>query len=247
MKYPKIAEISQRLNTTRVDNIETVIADEMKRVELARRIKPGSRVAITAGSRGITDMTDVLKAIIAEVRKVGGSPVIIPSMGSHGGATAEGQADMLEGLGVSQQTLGIPVVSSMDVVDLGETKEGIPVVLSRDAMECDNIIIVNRIKAHTEFHGKIESGLTKMMVIGLGKHRGAVLAHSWAVRFGYERTLISAGNHIIKKAPITLGIGIVENGIGKAARIGAVTPEHFVERRGKTARICPPDLSTPAF
>ena len=233
MKYPKIAEISQRLNTTRVDDIETVIAGEMKRVDLAGRIKPGSRVAITAGSRGITDMTDVLKATISEVRKVGGSPIIIPSMGSHGGATAEGQADMLEGLGVSQQTLGIPVVSSMDVVDLGETKEGIPVVLSRDAMECDNIIIVNRIKAHTEFHGKIESGLTKMMVIGLGKHRGAVLAHSWAVRFGYERTLISAGNHIIQKAPITLGIGIVENGTGNAARIEAVTPEHFVEEEVK--------------
>ncbi len=233
MEYPKIAEISQRLNTTRVGNTETVIADEMQRVDLAGRIKPGSRVAITAGSRGITDMIPVLKAIIAEVRKVGASPVIIPSMGSHGGATAEGQAEMLEGLGVSRKTLGIPVVSSMDVVDLGVTEEGIPVVLSRDAMDCDNIIIVNRIKAHTEFHGKIESGLTKMMVVGLGKHRGAVLAHSWAVRFGYERTLISAGNHIIKKAPITLGIGIVENGLGQAARIEAVTPENFVEEEVK--------------
>ena len=233
MKYPKIAEISQRLNTDRVGSIEPVIAGEMKRVDLAGRIKPGSRVAITAGSRGITDMTEVLKAIIAEVKKVGGSPVIIPSMGSHGGATAEGQAEMLEGLGVSEKTLGIPVVSSMEVVDLGETEEGIPVVLSRDAMECDNIIIVNRIKPHTEFHGKIESGLTKMMVIGLGKHRGAVLAHSWAVRFGYERTLISVGNHLIKNAPITLGIGIVENGSGKAARIEAVTPEHFVEEEVK--------------
>ena len=233
MKYPKIAEISQRLNTTRIEAIGTVIADEMQRVDLAGRIKPGARVAITAGSRGITDMTEVLKAIISEVKKVGGSPVIIPSMGSHGGATAEGQADMLEGLGVSQKSLGIPVVSSMDIVELGETEEGIPVVLSRDAMECDNIIIVNRIKPHTEFHGKIESGLTKMMVIGLGKHRGAVLTHRWAVRFGYERTLISVGNHLIKKAPITLGIGIVENGAGKAARIEAVTPEHFVEEEVK--------------
>ena len=233
MKYPKIAEISQRLNTARVGSIEPIIAGEMKRVDLAGRIKSGSRVAITAGSRGITDMTEVLKAIIAEVKKAGGSPVIIPSMGSHGGATAEGQAEMLEGLGVSEKTLGIPVVSSMEVVDLGETEEGIPVVLSRDAMECDNIIIVNRIKPHTEFHGKIESGLTKMMVIGLGKHRGAVLAHSWAVRFGYERTLISVGNHLIKNAPITLGIGIVENGSGKAARIEAVTPEHFVEEEIK--------------
>ncbi|MEE4166371.1 MAG: lactate racemase domain-containing protein [Desulfocapsaceae bacterium] len=233
MEYPRIAEISQRLNTTRAGDIEAVIAKEMKRVDLGERIKPGSRVAITAGSRGITDMIPVLQAIISEIRKVEAHPVIIPSMGSHGGATAEGQAEMLEGLGVSQQTLGVPVVSSMDVVDLGETGEGIPVVLSRDAMECDNIIIVNRIKPHTEFHGTIESGLTKMMVIGLGKHRGAVLAHRWAVRFGYERTLISAGNHIINKAPITLGIGIVENGTGQAAKIAAVTPENFVEEEVK--------------
>lgn len=233
MEYPKITEISQRLNETRVHDIEAVIAEEMKRIGISERIKPGARVAITAGSRGITDMIAVLQSVINEVKNVGAHPVIIPSMGSHGGATAEGQVEMLEGLGVSEQSLGAPVVSSMDVVDLGETEEGIPVVISRDAMACDNIIIVNRIKPHTEFSGRIESGLTKMMVIGLGKHQGAVLGHSWAVRFGYEKTLISSGNLIIDKAPITMGIGIVENGIGQAAKIEAVTPEYFVEEEAK--------------
>ena len=233
MEYPRIAEISQRLNDTRVEDIESVIAAEMKRVDLGGRVKAGSRVAITAGSRGITDIVAVLQAIVNEIKKIGAQPVIIPSMGSHGGASAEGQTQMLEGLGVSEKTLGAPVLSSMDVVDLGNTEEGIPVVLSKDAMECDDIIIVNRIKPHTEFHGLIESGLTKMMVIGLGKHQGALLAHSWAVRYGYERTLISSGKHIIEKAPITLGIGIVENGIGQAAKIAAVTPENFIEEEVK--------------
>ncbi len=230
MIYPRIAEITQNLNDTRVADIQSLIAAEMKRVELSSRIRPGARVGITAGSRGITDMVAVLQAIVVEIKKIGAAPVIIPAMGSHGGATAEGQAEMLAGLGVSEQRIGAPVVSSMEVVELGDTEEGIPVVLSRDAMACDHLVVVNRVKPHTEFRGKIESGLTKMMVIGLGKHQGAVLAHRWAVRYGYERTLIASGKLIIEKAPITLGVGIVENGFGQAARIEIVTPEHFIEK-----------------
>ena len=193
MIYPRIAEITQRLDDRRVDNVHSVIAQEMKRVDLAGRMRPGARVGITAGSRGISSMVAVLQAIVSEIQKIGATPVIIPAMGSHGGATAEGQTEMLEGLGISEQSVGAPVVSSMDVVELGTTEEGIPVVLSKDAMACDHLVIVNRVKPHTEFHGRIESGLTKMMVIGLGKHEGAVLAHRWAVRYGYERTLIASG------------------------------------------------------
>ena len=233
MSYPKIVEISQRLNETRVRDIDATLADEMRRVGLSARIKSGSRVAITAGSRGIKDMVAVLRGAANEVKKTGAQPIIIPSMGSHGGATAEGQTEMLQGLGVTEETIGAPIVSSMDVVDLGTTEEGIPVVLSKDAMECDGIIVVNRIKPHTEFHGRIESGLTKMMVIGLGKHQGAIYAHNWAVRFGYERTLISSGHHIMEHAPITLGVGIVENGFGQSARIEATTPENFIEEEAK--------------
>jgi lactate racemase-like protein len=228
MTYPKIAEIKQSLDDTRIDDVAAAVASEMNRIGLAARIAPGVRVAITAGSRGINDMVAVLRATASEIKAIGADPIIVPSMGSHGGASAEGQESMLEGLGVTLETIGAPVVSSMDVVDLGHTEEGIPVVLSRDAMACDHIVVVNRIKPHTEFTGRIESGLTKMMVIGLGKHQGAIKAHSWAVKFGYERTLISAGAHIIENAPIALGIGIVENGFNQTARIEAVTPEDFI-------------------
>lgn len=233
MIYPKIAEISQKLNETRVEDVPGAIAAEMKRVDLVDRIKPGARVAITAGSRGITDMVDSLRSVANEVKAVGAKPFIFPAMGSHGGATAEGQADMLCGLGVTEQSIGAPIVSSMDVVDLGTTEDGIPVVISRDAMESDGVIVVNRVKPHTEFKGRIESGLIKMMVIGAGKHQGAINAHSWAVRFGYEHTLLQMGLHVIKHAPITLGVGIVENGFGHAAKIAAVTPEDFVEEEAR--------------
>lgn len=233
MIFPKIAEISQRLNNDRVDDVGAAVASEMQRIDFAGRVSPGARVAITAGSRGITDMVAVLRSVASEIKKLGAFPVIIPSMGSHGGATAEGQKEMLEELGVDEESVGAPVLSSMDVTHLGETEEGIPVVLSKDAMECNDIIIVNRVKPHTEFSGRIESGLTKMMVIGLGKHQGALFAHSWAVRYGYEKTLISSGNHIIARAPITLGIGIVENGLGHTAQIKAVTPESFIEEEEK--------------
>nr|WP_284701430.1 lactate racemase domain-containing protein [Rhodoplanes tepidamans] len=201
----------------------------MQRIGLAGRIRAGARVAITAGSRGIKDMTEVLRACVAEVKAVGAVPVVVPAMGSHGGATAEGQADMLRGLGVTEATVGAPIVSSMEVVDLGRTADGVPVLFSRDAMACDHVIVVNRIKPHTEFNGRIESGLVKMMVIGLGKHRGAIEAHRWAVRYGYERTLVSVARVMLEKAPIALGIGIVENGLGRAACIRAVAPDRLVE------------------
>ncbi len=229
MNYPEIAQISQHINTTKVADIDQVIAAEMQRLNLRDRVKPGARVALSAGSRGITDNVAVTRAVIRELQQIGAQPVIIPSMGSHGGATAEGQAGMLEGLGLSEKTLGVPVVSSMDVVELGKTAEGIPVVFSKDALACDHVIVINRIKPHTEFSGKIESGLTKMLVIGMGKHEGAIRTHNWAVRFGYEQTLISSADLLIKKVPIAMGIGIVENGFGQAARIEAVSPENFVE------------------
>jgi hypothetical protein len=243
VNYPKLTRITQNLDKTRVEDVGAAVAAEMKRVALAARIKPGARVAITAGSRGIRDMVAVLRACVGEVKAVGGRPIIVPAMGSHGGATAEGQTSMLEGLGVTEATVGAQVVSSMEVVDLGTTAEGIPVNFSRDAMNCDHVIVVNRVKPHTEFNGRIESGLIKMMVIGLGKHRGAIDAHRWAVRYGYERTLISVGTKILEKAPIALGVGIVENGIGQAARIEAVTPENFIQEEMKllehAKRTCP--------
>jgi len=228
MSYPKIVKIRQILDNTQVEDISSAIKSEMNRLEVSSKIKSGSRVAISAGSRGITDIATIISSIVREVKAFGGDPFIIPAMGSHGGGTATGQKDILEDYGITEKRVGAPVIPSMEVVKLGETQSGIPVFVDQKAYEADHIIVVNRIKEHTEFQGQIESGIIKMMVIGLGKHKGATIAHQFAVKYGYERTIIEIGKYMLEKAPVSLGIGIVENGYGQTAQITAINPSDFL-------------------
>ncbi|MBW2308122.1 MAG: DUF2088 domain-containing protein [Deltaproteobacteria bacterium] len=245
MSYPKIVKIRQQLDNTLVGDIDSVIRSELNGANISSRIKPGSRVAITAGSRGITDIVSVLASITRRVKEIGASPFIVPAMGSHGGATAEGQEEVLKEYGITESSVGAPIVSSMEVVQIGETPSGIPVSIDKNANGADHIIAVNRIKPHTEFEGQIESGLMKIMVIGLGKHTGALIAHKYAVSLGYERTITEIGQCILRNSPICLGVGIIENGYGQTARIVAVAPENLyetekkllVEARKKVAKI----------
>ena len=157
----------------------------------------GARVAITAGSRGIGDLPAVLRAAADVVREAGGDPFIAPCMGSHGGATAEGQRAVLEGLGVTEESVGAEIVSSMDVVSVGESAFGGPVWASRDVAEADGVIVVNRVKPHTDFHGEVESGLVKMLVIGAGKHAGALSAHGHTIRHGFPAVLRDHGEKLL--------------------------------------------------
>ena len=230
MSYPKITKIRQRLDGTLVEDVAAKVKSEMEKAGFPSKVKPGERVAITAGSRGITDVVPITAAIVEEVKKVGGNPFIVPAMGSHGGADADGQLEVLRDYGITEESVGAPLVSSMEVAQIGQTQSGIPVFLDKKASEADHIIAVNRIKSHTEFHGRIESGLIKMLVIGLGKHKGAIAAHQYAVRYGYEQTLTEIGKCILEKAPISLGLGIIENGYGRTAQITAIDPEHFFEK-----------------
>ncbi|WP_319521446.1 lactate racemase domain-containing protein [uncultured Desulfosarcina sp.] len=210
----KLHKIKQELDQTRIDNIRQHIHDEFQKQNCSTVIGKGKRVAIAVGSRGINQIDEIVKSVVDEVQKAGAAPFIVPSMGSHGGATAEGQKEILENYGILEQNVNAPIVSSMETAHLGETKSGIPVCIDKNASEADHIIVINRIKPHTEFKGSIESGLMKMMVIGLGKHKGALNAHNYAVKFGYEKTLTEIGKHIIDNANITFGVGIVENGYG---------------------------------
>ena len=229
MIYPRMIKLKQQLDRTEVGNIDAVVKQEIKQLDIGSKIKPNDRVAVTGGSRGITDIVSVLKAIVHEIKALGGKPFIVPAMGSHGGATAEGQKALLADYGITEQNTGVPILSSMDVVKIGEVEGEIPVLIDKSAYEADHIVVVNRIKDHTEFQGEIESGLMKMMVIGLGKHQGTIVAHNFAVKYGYERTITQIGQCILEKAPITLGIGIIENGYGKTARIKAASPENLPE------------------
>jgi hypothetical protein len=237
MTFPQMLRVRQKLDQTQVGEVEAAVRSEMERLRLSERIKPGAKIAITGGSRGVADIAAILKAIVNEVKKVGGDPFIIPAMGSHGGATAEGQREVLSEYGITDKTMGAPVVSSMEVKELGETKKGIPVLIDKNAAESDGIIVVNRIKEHTEFQGQLESGLMKMMVIGMGKHKGTILAHRFAVKYGYESTINEIGQYILDHAPVVLGVGILENGFCRLAQITAVDPEGFAEQEKKLLNI----------
>jgi nickel-dependent lactate racemase len=195
----EMVKIRQALDKTVVGNIASEISNEMSRVRWSSKVSAGARVAIAAGSRGIANIAEITAAIVREVRRAAADPFIVPAMGSHGGATADGQRDILKGYGISEREMGAPVRSSMEVVHIGETESGMPVYIDKIAQEADHIIVVNRIKPHTEFQGQIESGLMKMMVIGLGKHRGATIAHAYAVKFGFEKCTGHAGNRYYRK------------------------------------------------
>ncbi len=235
--YPKVIKIKQKLDEVRVEDIDSVIRSEMGKLQISSKIRPGSQVAITVGSRGIGDIVTVTASIVREVKACEAEPFIVPAMGSHGGATAAGQIEILKDYGITEGSIGAPIVSSMDVVRIGETQSGIPVFVDKKAYEADHIIVVNRIKPHTEFHGEIESGLTKMMVIGLGKHQGASIAHQFAVKYGYSRTFDEIGRCVLEKTPISLGIGIVENGYGQTAQIAAIDTKDVFEAEKKLLEV----------
>lgn len=233
----KLHKIRQKLDNTEIDNIKSHICDEFEKQKLSATIHRGESVAIAVGSRGIGQIDVIVKSIIDEIKKIGAQPFIVPSMGSHGGATAQGQIEILENYGISEEKVNAPVVSSMETVHLGETRSGLPVYIDQKADKADHIIVVNRIKPHTEFEGSIESGLMKMMVIGLGKHKGALNAHNFAVKYGYEKTLTEIGQYILDKAKITYGVGIVENGYGGTHTLSVIKGSDIYQREKQILNI----------
>lgn len=237
MRYPKMFNIAQQLDDNRIENIDLAVKAEMQKIDLPSRIQQGSTVAITCGSRGIADNVSITRAIVEQIRHLKAEPFVVPAMGSHGGATAEGQKAILSEYGITESNVGAPIVSSMEVDQIGVTANGIPVMINHAANSADHIIIVNRVKPHTEFQGEIESGLMKMMVIGLGKLKGTITAHNYAVKYGYERTIMEMGRCILTNAPIAIGVGIIENGFGKTSEINACVPEKLIDAEKEMLRI----------
>lgn len=189
---------------------------------LRPQVKLGARIAVGVGSRGIANLRAIVAHVIAELRAAGAAPFIIPAMGSHGGATPEGQRELLAGYDITEATMGVPVRASLDVRELGRTPEGIPVLCSTEALSADGILLINRIKPHTDFFGTIGSGLLKMAVIGLGKHAGAAAMHRAATRLGHEVAIRGIARVLLERAPVLGGIAILENQFHETARIAAV-------------------------
>ena len=230
MQFPKMYRIRQAFDPQKIDDIPTEIGAEMAALQLESRITPGHSVAVACSSRGITNYGTIVKEVVTSLKAMGLKPFIFPAMGSHGSATAEGQQQVLAHLGITEESTGVPVRSSLDVVQIGETEQGIPVYLDRQASEADHIVLINRVKKHTEFVHKFESGLMKMMAIGIGKQQGAAMYHQAMLTYGYANVIHSIARQVMQRANILMGVGIAENGYGQTAKIGLWPCEKIEEQ-----------------
>jgi hypothetical protein len=230
MIFPQMHHVRQVFDAPEITRIEEEMDRGFDSLDLPHRVKKGSKVAITAGSRGIAHIDRILRHLVQVLKGCGAHPFLIPSMGSHGGGTAEGQLEILKSLHITETSVGAPIVSSMEVVEVGRSRFGFPVWVDRHAAEADGVIVINRIKPHTEFEGPIESGLMKMMAIGMGNHKGCFEVHKQTVRFGYREVIPEIGGIILERLPILFGVGIVENIYDKTAMIRVFPPKKFMEQ-----------------
>ncbi|MFN8007854.1 MAG: lactate racemase domain-containing protein [Terriglobia bacterium] len=230
MSFPKVLRVQQQFDTARVDNIPAKVNEEILKLNLSSRLKPGDTVAITGGSRGVNNIAQILKSVAKGMKDLGARPFIFPAMGSHGGGTAEGQRLVLEHYGITESTMGVPIRATMDTVQVGETEQGIPVLVDAYAHAADHIVVVNRIKPHTDFDGEIESGLCKMMAIGLGKQRGANIYHRANIKYGYAAVIGSVSRVVRSQCKILFGLGVVENAYDETALIEAVSSSEIESR-----------------
>ena len=228
--YPQLFRVHQTFDRPRVTDIPAEVQRELARLSLGQRIQPGQSVAITASSRGIANIHLIIKAIVEHVKSLGAAPFIVPAMGSHGGGTAEGQRGLIEGYGITEEFCGCPIRSSMETVVVCNAAEGFPVHFDKHAFGADHVIVCGRIKPHTGFVGDIESGLMKMMLIGLGKHNGAKIYHRAIMNYSFGQILRSVAREVLSRCRIVAGVAIVENAYDETAKIQAVAPHEFEDR-----------------
>lgn len=227
MKFPRLVPIRIRRECPELVEIERYLLSELDRVAVEKLIRPGERIAVAAGSRGICRTELILRTVIGRLTSCGARPFIVPAMGSHGGATAEGQRALLAGYGITEERMGCPVVSSMEAVCLGQGPEGVTGYCDKNAAGADGIVIVNRVKPHTNFSATLGSGLLKMLTIGLGKQVGAESVHRSGVDIGYEEAIRAGGRLALSKLPVRFGVAVVENHRGRTAHLEAVLPGDF--------------------
>jgi len=226
----KLIQIKQKFPSYSVEDVTERIKSEIANLKLEKQVKPGDSIAITAGSRGITDINVITRTVIDELIKLQGRPFIIPAMGSHGGATVSGQLKVLEGYGITEKKMGAPIKATMDVVRIGEGNNGIPVYVDKNAINADHVVAINRIKPHTRFTGEIESGLIKMLLVGLGKDVGARVYHRVIMKNTFDRIVESVLPLVLSKLSVLFGLSIIENAYGKVADTSAMRGEDIIKK-----------------
>lgn len=222
MTLSRLLLVRQNFPDRSLSDIPAEVYKQLAASEFSQRLRPGSKVAIGVGSRGIRNIDTIVRAVVDYWKQQGMQPFLFPAMGSHGAATAEGQAAVLDHYGINQTAMGCPVVSQLDVVSLGSTSDGIEAFMDRSAFESDGVMLIGRVKWHTDFAGKIESGLFKMMAIGLGKFAGAQRYHTWAYRLGLEHVIRNVGRQVLKSGKVLGGLAILEDANHGTAQLTAV-------------------------
>lgn len=228
--YPRIFRVRQHFQGPTIDDVAGEVKRQLARLPLAARVKPGQTVALTAGSRGVANIAVILKAAVEHLKSLGLKPFLVPAMGSHGGGTVEGQVEILHGYGITEEFCGCPIRASMETVVVCQTKEGFPVHFDKHAFGADHVVVVGRVKPHTNFVGDIESGLMKMMLIGLGKHAGALVYHRAIMDYSFPQIVRSVAAEVMQKCRVLAGLATVENEQEHTAQIAAVLPEELETR-----------------
>ncbi|HWR45102.1 lactate racemase domain-containing protein [Sporomusa sp.] len=227
-QLPRMVKIRQKFKVTEVSDISETIRQEFAKAGIGDRVKAGMRIAIAVGSRGLDKLPELVRLTVVEIKKRGGQPFVVPAMGSHGGATASGQERVLANLGVTEESVGCPIISSMEVVEIGKIDNGLAVHMDKQAYEADGIVVINRIKPHTAYRGPCESGLAKMLTIGLGKQKGAETCHMYSFKHMAEHVFEMAQVKIAR-SKVLFAIGTVENAYDKISTLVAVPAENIMD------------------
>lgn len=237
IRIPRMMKVRQIYDNKRIENLETWIEEQLNALpgEIQNRLDQ-KRICITAGSRGIPHLDLIIKTTADWLKKKGAKPFVIPAMGSHGGGTAEGQKELLAGFGITEEAMGIPIVSSMEVVQVDSLYDGTPVYCDKNAYESDGIIILNKVKPHTDFRGDYESGLAKMCAIGIAKHEGASYFHMMGFPSFAER-IPAVAKLLIEKAPVVFGMGIVQNAYDEISELEVMPADQILSRDAALLRI----------
>jgi hypothetical protein len=227
LALPDFFRVRQRFEGPLVEDVPTSVRETLESLRLETRVRSGETVAVATGSRGIANLTLVLAEIVRHLRSLGTEPFIVPAMGSHGGGTAEGQQRILSSYGIGEESCGCPIRSSMEVVRVCDSELGFPVLFDRNAFEADHVFVCNRVKPHTLYSGSIQSGLLKMLMIGLGKRDGAATYHRAILEHGFRAVLEDVGPKLVERAGVLAGVALVERGDDRTAWIEALSPERF--------------------
>ncbi|MCI8304525.1 MAG: DUF2088 domain-containing protein [Lawsonibacter sp.] len=233
---PKLYRVRQKFDNSRLEDVAGTVRSELARPEIAKLVKPGARVAVAVGSRGIRDLYTVVSTTVTCLKELGAQPFIVSAMGSHGGGTEEGQREVLTGYGITEENLGVPVVTTVDTVLAGHCSNGRPIWFDRAAFEADLVVPVNRVKLHTDFVGPLQSGLCKMLVIGLGNHKGCSAVHEENPE-EFADIIEETASIILKNAPIGFGMAILENAYDQTYGVEAVPASNFISREKELVHI----------